>query len=65
MAVLFWTLVFFSVLLTLTVSAPDRPSHCKHPAIRKEWRALSPRERTEWIAAVDVGGYSFFAITVT
>ncbi|PBK95601.1 Di-copper centre-containing protein [Armillaria gallica] len=47
------TLVFFSVLLTLTVSASDRPSHCEHPAIRKEWRTLSPRERTEWIAAVN------------
>ncbi|KAK0242052.1 Di-copper centre-containing protein [Armillaria nabsnona] len=32
MAVLIWTLVFFSVLLTLTVSAPDRPK-------RTEWIA--------------------------
>lgn len=53
MVVLIWTLAFFSVLLTLTVSVPDRPSHCKHPAIRKEWRALSSRERIEWIAAVN------------
>lgn len=52
MTVFILILVSFSMLLTLTVSAPDRPSHCKHPAIRKEWRALSSRERTEWIAAV-------------
>ncbi|KAK0455468.1 Di-copper centre-containing protein [Desarmillaria tabescens] len=54
MALLMRTLVAFIILLlTLTVSASARPSHCKHPAVRKEWRALSSRERAEWIAAVN------------
>jgi tyrosinase len=30
------------------------PSPCTEPTIRKEWRALSTEEKTEWIRAVNV-----------
>lgn len=50
---LVWALVSLVVLSTLTVSTSVCPSHCKRPAVRKEWCTLSLRERKEWITAVN------------
>jgi hypothetical protein len=37
-----------------SVSCSYDPYSCTHPAVRKEWRAFSTKEKAEWITAVDV-----------
>ena len=49
----------FSVALAIlwsvgAVSCTYQPCSCKKPAIRREWRALSTKEKAEWIRAVNV-----------
>jgi len=39
------------VSLFVTSVAADQ---CKKPRIRREWRKLTPRERAEWIDAINV-----------
>ena len=39
------------VSLLVTAVAADE---CKKPRIRREWRKLTPRERAEWINAINV-----------
>ena len=36
-------------------SMPTHGKDCLKPQVRREWRVLSDRERTEWISAVKVG----------
>jgi tyrosinase len=53
------TLKLFSLVLATfwsTVDQPysDRNRSCTKPAIRREWRAFSTHEKTEWIRAVNV-----------
>ena len=56
---------FFLGLLSLVTASPSNdtasdgrnPLHskrCAKPQVRREWRALSDEERTEWITAVKV-----------
>ena len=42
---------------TLFIGAAVASVHaalCESPNVRREWRALSPHERAEWIEAVNV-----------
>ena len=43
-----------AVVLLLVFPALVSAAGCTEPSIRKEWRALSKSERTEWIRAVKV-----------
>ena len=36
------------------VSAAAINNTCRNPKVRREWRQLSPSERTDWINAVNV-----------
>jgi len=51
-------LPLFLGLFSLVVAAPSDSSHngkrCVKPQVRREWRALSKKEKTEWISAVKV-----------
>ena len=53
--------VFLTGLVVASVSGSDGvaspPSHgkpCVEPEVRREWRALSEKEKAEWISAVKV-----------
>ena len=42
------------LLFGLLVSTATANNACQKPKVRREWRKLSPSERTEWINAVNV-----------
>jgi hypothetical protein len=42
------------LLLSILVSAVAGNNSCQEPKVRREWRALEPDERAEWIDAVNV-----------
>ena len=44
--------VLFVGFLVSTAAASN--VRCREPKVRREWRKLSPSERTEWIDAVNV-----------
>ena len=43
--------LFLGVLVSTVVGDS---AGCKKPKVRREWRKLSPSERTEWLKAVSV-----------
>lgn len=43
-----------ALFICLLVSAAVASNTCKTPKVRREWRKLTPGERTEWIRAVNV-----------
>jgi len=52
--------IFLALLLTFFTAvqaapAPADKKGCSKPLVRREWRALSEGERTEWVDAVKVG----------
>ena len=44
-------LILFLDLLGFTAVSDDT---CQNPKVRREWRKLSPNERTDWMNAVNV-----------
>jgi hypothetical protein len=53
--------VFAAIVVLVAVLGAEAHT-CKHPSVRREWRALSTSERVEWITAVKVSAV-FYAIS--